>query len=186
LSAQIGRGATIWLTGLPGAGKTTLALALRAALTADGHPVCILDGDELRQGLSGDLGFSPADRGEQARRAAHVAVLLSRSDVLAIVALVSPFAHDRRAARRIHAERGLPFLEVWVDTPLSICERRDPSGLYTRARSGALAELTGMGAPYEPPLEAELRVSGCEETPQGAASRVIRALSLRLAPELVR
>src|SRR5205085_5193687 len=140
------RGATVWLTGIPAAGKTTLAAALEQALRERGLPACILDGDVLRRGLSSDLGLSPGDRAEQARRAGHVAELVAKAGVVAIVALVSPFAEDRRSARDAHDEVGVPFLEVWVDTPLAVCEERDPKGLYAQARSGELHGLTGLDA----------------------------------------
>jgi bifunctional enzyme CysN/CysC len=140
-------GATVWLTGLPAAGKTTLAAALDRELTARGRPACVLDGDALRDGLSHDLGFSAADRAEQSRRVAHVASLIAKANLVAIVALVSPYLVDRRRAREIHDELGLPFIEVWVDTPLAICERRDPKTLYARGRAGTLGGVTGLDAP---------------------------------------
>jgi len=110
----------------------------------------VLDGDVLREGLSSDLGLTRADRAEQARRAAHVAAIVAASGFVAIVALVSPYADDRQRARHIHEEQGLRFSEVWVDTPLVVCEQRDPKGLYSRARAGSLQGMTGVDAPYEP------------------------------------
>ena len=166
----------MWLTGLPAAGKTSLALALDEHLQRRGVPACVLDGDELRDGLSSDLGLSADDRTEQARRAGHVAALVARSGVIAIVALVSPFTDDRRRARKLHVRQDLRFVEVWVDTPLAICQARDPKGLYARARAGALTGLRGLDAPYEPPQRPELRVNGSGETgrrgrPHRAATR---------------
>lgn len=149
-------GATIWLTGLPASGKSTLAAAAEAALVRAGRPALRLDGDNLRHGLCGDLGFAPADRAENVRRTAHAAALLAEAGVVALVALVSPYRADRDRARAIHAERGLPFFEVWVATPLATCEGRDPKGLYARARAGALAGMTGVDAPYEPPAGPDL------------------------------
>jgi bifunctional enzyme CysN/CysC len=168
------RGATVWITGLSGSGKTTLAAAVRRDLSARGRPNCVLDGDELRSGLSSDLGLSHHDRSEQARRAAHVARLIASSGIVAIVALVSPYTEDRALARQTHD--GLEFLEVWVDTPLSICEQRDPKGLYRRSRAGELGGLTGVDAPYEPPTAADVTVSGYGVTPEAAAAEVIAAL----------
>jgi adenylyl-sulfate kinase len=167
---------TIWLTGLPAAGKTTVAHAVRDELAERGVAVCVLDGDVLRRGLSSDLGMSPADRGEQARRAAHVAALLSGAGVVAVVALVSPYRSDRLGARQIHDERGLPFVEVWVDTPLAICQERDPKGLYARARAGEVPDLTGVGGVYEPPEDPELRVSGDQDSPEEAAGKIVELL----------
>jgi bifunctional enzyme CysN/CysC len=138
----------------------------------------VLDGDDLRQGLTEDLGLSPADRSEQARRAAHAAALIARSGVVAIVALISPYERDRRTARAIHEQRGLPFAEVWVDTPLEVCQRRDPKGLYARARAGAVRDLTGFDAPYERPRAPDVRVEGHNEAPPVTAKRILSALQL--------
>ncbi len=180
----VGCAGTVWLTGLSGAGKTTLAVAARRALIGQGRSACVLDGDALRQGLSSDLGLSPADRAEQARRVAHVAALLCRDGVVALVALVSPFADDRRRARAIHAELGLPFFEVWVNTPLAVCEQRDPKGLYARARAGELQGLTGIDAPYDIPQAPELQVSGYGEPPEAIAARIAALLNQASEPEL--
>jgi len=149
-------GATIWLTGLPASGKSTLAAAIEARLVAEGRPAYLLDGDNLRHGLNGDLGFSATDRAENVRRAAHAARLLADAGTVALVSLVSPYAADRETARALHAADGLPFLEVWVDTPLDECERRDPKGLYRRARRGELSGMTGVDDPYEDPSSAEV------------------------------
>jgi bifunctional enzyme CysN/CysC len=164
---------TVWLTGLSGAGKTTLAFALERELLRLGFPTCVLDGDELRRGLSSDLGLSPGDRAEQARRVACVATLISRSGVVAVVALVSPYVDDRRRARELHENLGVPFWEVWVDTPLAVCEERDAKGLYARARSGKLSGLTGLDSPYEVPADPDLRVPGYGETPEAVAERIV-------------
>jgi bifunctional enzyme CysN/CysC len=163
---------TLWLTGLPAAGKTTLAGAIVRELTRQARPACLLDGDLLRLGLSSDLGHSRGDRREQARRVGHVAALISKSGVVAIVALVSPYAEDRRRARELHEGLGLPFFEIWVDTPLAICERRDPKGLYLAARSGSLRGVTGVDAPYEPPANADLHVLGHHRDPEVIAPAI--------------
>jgi bifunctional enzyme CysN/CysC len=168
---------TVWLTGLSGAGKTTLALAVERELLRLSLPTCVLDGDELRRGLSSDLGLSRRDRAEQARRVACVAGLISRSGVVAVVALVSPYAEDRRRARVIHEELRVPFLEVWVDTPLAVCEERDAKGLYARARSGELSGLTGVAAPYEAPEAPALRVPGYGEAPENVAQEIVELLT---------
>jgi bifunctional enzyme CysN/CysC len=155
--AALGRGgATIWLTGLPASGKSTIAGALERHLVESGGWAYRLDGDNLRHGLNGDLGFDPPDRAENVRRTAHVARLLADAGVTVLVSLVSPYAADREQARRVHQEQGLDFLEIYVDTPAELCERRDPKGLYARARSGDLEGMTGVDAVYEPPTAPDL------------------------------
>jgi len=154
-----------------------MALALERELLRMRYPASVLDGDQLRRGLSSDLGLARGDRAEQARRVAHVAALLTQAGVVAIVALVSPYADDRMRARRIHDELGIPFCEVWVDTPLSVCEDRDPKGLYARVRSGELRGLTGVDDPYEPPLTPEFHVPGYGAAPDVVADRVVRRLT---------
>src|SRR2546429_2557245 len=144
-------GATLWFTGLPGAGKSTVAAAVEEQLIAAGRPAFLLDGDNLRHGLNGDLGFDEQARRENVRRTAHVARLIAESGTFALVSLVSPYAADRAAAAALHAADELEFIEIFVDAPLEACERRDPKGLYARARAGEVAELTGVSAPYEPP-----------------------------------
>jgi bifunctional enzyme CysN/CysC len=153
------RGATVWITGLPAAGKTTLGNALAAHLSQRGRAVYLLDGDEVRRGINADLGFSVADRRENIRRAAHITRMLAEAGVVAVAALISPYEADRAAARRLHEEAGLVFVQVWVDTPLEVCERRDPKGLYARARAGELSHFTGVDDPYEPPGDPEVTAS---------------------------
>ncbi len=144
---------TWWLTGLSGAGKTTLAEALAVVLRTQGYAVCVLDGDELRKGLSADLGFSFADREEQSRRVAELARLLNSNGILAIVSLVSPSARGRALAREIVGNSH--FIESYISTPLHVCQQRDPKGLYAKAKRDTSLQLTGVSAPYEAPVSAE-------------------------------
>ncbi|CAA9511743.1 MAG: Sulfate adenylyltransferase subunit 1, partial [uncultured Solirubrobacteraceae bacterium] len=174
------KGTTLWFTGLPASGKSTIAAALEARLVDTGVPAYRLDGDNLRHGLNENLGFSPEDRAENVRRTAHAARLLADSGVVALVSLVSPYAADRDAARAIHAEQDIDFLEVFVDTPLSECERRDPKGLYARARAGEIPEFTGISAPYEPPPSPELTLTASD-----VADAVERAWALLVARGVV-
>ena len=168
-------GATIWMTGLPASGKSTIAAGVEATLLEAGRSAYVLDGDNLRHGLNGDLGFSAEDRAENVRRTAEVSALLADAGVVVLVALVSPYRADREAARAAHDRRGLPFLEVWVATSLEECERRDPKGLYARARAGELKGLTGVDDPYEPPESPDVVVRG-DEPAEDAVARVIAAL----------
>src|ERR671922_2949666 len=165
-------GATVWFTGLPASGKSTIAAGVETHLLEHGRPAYVLDGDNLRHGLNGDLGFSAADRAENVRRTAEVSALLADAGVVVLVALVSPYRADRDAARAVHERRTLPFLEVHVATPLEECERRDPKGLYARARAGELPGLTGGDDPYEPPEAAEGGLSGGEPL-EVAGARVL-------------
>jgi adenylyl-sulfate kinase len=176
---------TIWLTGIPGAGKTTIAKAIERLLHQLGVPCCVFDGDELRQGLSSDLGLSRQDRGEQARRAAHMATILANSGVVPIVALVSPYTEDRQRAREIHDAAGVGFLEVWVDTPLESCAARHTKGRYAAAHALSTVPasptldgsgLTGLTAPYETPTSPDLRVSGDQPHPRAAAIAIVEKL----------
>jgi bifunctional enzyme CysN/CysC len=170
------RGATVWLTGLPASGKSTIAEELERALVGLGRPAYLLDGENVRHGLSGDLGFSPADRSEHARRVASVARMFADSGMVVITALVSPAAADREFARELHEEAGLEFVEAWVDTPLEECERRDPHGLYARARAGQLQGFTGVDAPYEPPERPDVRLRGAHDTIEQSVQRVLDTL----------
>ena len=169
-----GRGRVVWLTGLPGAGKSTVADALERRLHGLGVHTYVLDGDNVRGGLNRDLGFDPADRAENVRRVAEVAALMLDAGLTVIVALVSPFSADRAAARNLFAPGD--FVEVWVDTPLAVCARRDPKGLYARANSGALSSMTGVGQSYEPPAAAEVVVDGTAPLDQ-AVARLVAAVT---------
>ena len=149
---HLGRvGATIWLTGLSGSGKSTIGAALESALVLSSVPAYRLDGDNVRHGLNCNLGFSAADRQENIRRIAEVAKLFADAGNVAITAFISPYSADRDRAREIHQRAGLTFLEIHVDAPLEVCELRDPKGLYAQARAGKLKGFTGIDDPYEPP-----------------------------------
>lgn len=151
------RPAIAWLTGLSGAGKSTIADVVDRALTEAGRSSMVLDGDNLRQGLNRDLGFTAADRAENIRRAAETARLMAEAGLVVIVSLISPFRAEREAARTIAGD--IPFLEVFIDTPLSVCEARDPKGLYDRARAGKIPNFTGISAPYEAPTAPDLSLA---------------------------
>jgi bifunctional enzyme CysN/CysC len=167
-------GAVVWLTGLPGSGKSTLARALeRRLFSNDGSPI-LLDGDTLRAGLNGDLGFSAADRSENIRRLAEVAAHLARNGHIAIVAAVSPSREDRAAARRI---ADAFFREVYVATPAEVCEGRDPKGHYAKARAGALHGFTGIGNDYQPPADCELTIDTSTRPVTDATDEIERMLA---------
>jgi bifunctional enzyme CysN/CysC len=166
-------GATILFTGLSGSGKSTIAAAVEEAFVMSGRAAFMLDGDNLRHGICGDLGFSEKDRTENVRRAGEVARMFAESGALALVSLISPCAEDRRQIRSLHMEAGLPFMEVYMDTPLDECERRDPKGLYARARAGQLPGFTGIDATYEPPENAELVLHPSSGTISEQASSVL-------------
>ena len=158
-------GATLWLTGLPSAGKTTLATALAARLGADGvERVELLDGDEVREFLSQGLGFSREDRDTHVLRIGWVAATLARHGVLVLASVISPFAATRDAVRDLHGTKGAGFLEVHVATPVAVCSERDVKGLYARQAAGELTGLTGVDAPYEAPAAPDLRVPTHEQT----------------------
>ncbi len=161
---------------MPCAGKSTLARAIRDRAEKLGLACRVLDGDELRRTISADLGFSPSDRAEQARRACRLAQEEASAGALAVAALVSPYTADREAARRNHEEDGLRFVEVFVATPLAECERRDDRGLYAAARTGEIENVTGVTAPYEPPERPEITVRS-SESPEEAAERILASLN---------
>ena len=173
------RGATVWLTGLPASGKSTIAAALEERIARDGYRAYRLDGDNLRYGLNSDLGFEPGDRAENIRRVAHVASLFADSGTIAIVSVISPYEVDRQVARSIHEGGELEFLEVWVNTPLEECERRDPKGQYARARVGKITGFTGVDAPYERPGDADVELRPCEEPLEELVERLVGELRAR-------
>lgn len=169
-------GGVVWLTGLSGAGKTTIARALELELRRAGRAVCVLDGDCLRRGLCSDLGFTPADRQENIRRVGEVARLFADAGLICVVALISPYRLDRARARA--AAPAGRFLEVYVNSPLAVCEGRDPKGLYARARAGELKNFTGVSAPYEAPDSAEIEL----HTDQHSVAKCVAELCARLEP----
>jgi adenylyl-sulfate kinase len=169
-------GATVWFTGLPASGKSTIAAGIEAHLLRQGRSAYILDGDNLRHGLNGDLGFSASDRTENVRRTAEVAALLADAGVVVLVSLVSPYRADRAAARAVHERRGLPFVEVHVATSLEECERRDPKGLYARARRGEIGDFTGIDDPYEPPACADVELGRGDLPLKAAVDLLVRRL----------
>jgi bifunctional enzyme CysN/CysC len=162
-------GATVWFTGLSGSGKSTVADAVATRLLAAGRAVYVLDGDNVRHGLNADLGFSATDRAENVRRIGEVARLVADAGLVALVPVVSPYRADRDRVRAAHDLAALPFVEVFVDTPLATCEARDPKGLYAKARAGELTGMTGIDDPYEPPTAPELHLAPAPLDDQVAA-----------------
>lgn len=171
-----GQGVTVWLTGLSGSGKSTVAVQLERQLIEAGRTAYLLDGDNLRQGLNGDLGFSAEDRDENVRRVGHVARLFCDAGVVAIVPLISPYRAARDFARSLHDAADLPFIEVFVDTPLEVCEQRDPKGLYKKARAGEITGMTGIDDPYEAPLNPERRYTPEDGSAKEVAAKLMASL----------
>ncbi|MFE0135604.1 adenylyl-sulfate kinase [Streptomyces sp. NPDC059037] len=168
-------GATIWLTGLPSAGKTTIAYELAGKLGEDGHRVEVLDGDEIREFLSAGLGFSREDRHTNVQRIGFVAELLARNGVKVLVPVIAPFADSREAVRGRHQTGGTPYIEVHVATPVEVCSVRDVKGLYAKQAAGEISGLTGVDDPYEAPESPDLRIESQDQTVQESAA-ALRAL----------
>ncbi len=168
-----GKGLTVWLTGLSGSGKSTIAMELESKLIDRGRAAYVLDGDNLRHGINSDLGFSPADRGENVRRVSEIARLMADAGLVVLVPIISPYANGRGQARAAHEAAGIGFIEVFVDTPLEVCEERDPKGLYARARAGEIKDMTGIDAPYEAPENPVLVIDGAATAAEAAASLVL-------------
>ncbi|MDI2125240.1 adenylyl-sulfate kinase [Yinghuangia seranimata] len=171
-----GRGATVWFTGLSGSGKSTVSVVAERLLVERGVAAYRLDGDNVRHGLNADLGFGETDRTENIRRVSEVARLFADAGVVVLVPVISPYRADRDRARELHDKDGLPFLEVFVDTPIEECERRDPKGLYAKARAGEIRDFTGIDAPYEAPLSPELRLTPADGGPEEQAARLVAEL----------
>jgi adenylylsulfate kinase len=172
------RGATLWLTGLSGSGKSTIASALERVLLESGRLAFRLDGDNLRHGLNSNVGFDAAGRAEAVRRAGEAALLVAESGVIAVVCMISPYRACRDAVRARHAAAGVPFVEVFVDAPLAVAESRDPKGLYRRARAGEITGFTGIDDPYEAPPAPEVRLV----TDRDGVDACVRALVAALPP----
>lgn len=170
-------GATVWLTGLSGSGKSTIAHRAEAELVARGVAAYALDGDNVRQGLNADLGYSPADRTENVRRVGEVARLMADAGLVVFAPLISPYETGREAVRAMHAAAGVPFHLVWVSTPLEVCEARDAKGLYARARAGEVTDFTGISAPYEPPAAPDLTVDTSTMTEADTVAAVLDLLT---------
>jgi len=171
--------ATVWLTGLPSAGKSTIAGAVAEQLRDQGRPVEVLDGDEVRAYLSRGLGFSRADRSENVRRIGWIAQLLARNGVTVLVPVIAPYAGDRRAVRELHATAGTPFLEVHVATPTGTCAVRDVKGLYAKQAAGEISGLTGVDDPYEEPVNPDLRIDAHLQSSAESAAALLAELVRR-------
>jgi bifunctional enzyme CysN/CysC len=171
-----GPGVTVWLTGLSGSGKSTIAYEVEERLVTDGRAAYVLDGDNLRHGINADLGFSKEDRTENVRRVGEIARLMADAGLVVLVPVISPYRGDRDEVRRKHETIGLQFVEVFVDTPLEVCEKRDPKGLYARARAGEITGMTGIDDPYEPPVSPELHLDGSAVGESDAAKAVLESL----------
>jgi bifunctional enzyme CysN/CysC len=172
---RLSKGRTVWFTGLSGSGKSSVAMLVEQKLIEKGIPAYVLDGDNLRHGLNSDLGFSMADRSENLRRLAHVAAILADSGQVVLVPAISPLAEHRKLAREVATDAGADFFEAFCDTPLADCERRDPKGLYAKARAGLITHFTGIDSPYERPRNPDLRLPS-DRTPDELAVSVIELL----------
>lgn len=171
------QGCVLWFTGFSGSGKSTIALALEQALIESGRAAYVLDGDNVRHGLNSDLGFAPDDRKENIRRIGEVAALFADSGMITITAFISPYQDDRDKARSIVEKRGgLKFFEVYVNTPLAVCESRDPKKLYAKARAGEIENFTGIDAPFEAPNQAEIELLTHESDVDACVKQVISVL----------
>ena len=170
------KGCTIWFTGLPSSGKSTTAFTLEHELISLGYLAYALDGDNVRHGLNNNLGFSAEDREENIRRVGEVAKLFADGGVITMTSFISPYRKDRDFARKVHNDAGPCFVEVFVDTPMEICERRDPKGLYKKARIGEIKGFTGINDPYEPPLNPEIVVRTAEHPPHIITAQILSFL----------
>ncbi|WP_262699414.1 MULTISPECIES: adenylyl-sulfate kinase [Streptomyces] len=179
MSAPTTTGATVWLTGLPSAGKTTIAYALAERLRGEGRRVEVLDGDEIREFLSSGLGFSREDRHTNVQRIGFVAELLASHGVTVLVPVIAPYEDSREAVRKRHQREGTPYLEIHVATPVEVCSERDVKGLYAKQAAGELSGLTGVDDPYEAPADPDLRIETHRNNVQESAAEVRLLLSER-------
>jgi adenylylsulfate kinase len=173
------KGATLWFTGLSGSGKSTMAYTLEHCLVQRGHLAYVLDGDNIRHGLNKNLGFSAADREENIRRIGEVAKLFADCGIVTMTSFISPYRKDRDNVRALHDAGKLPFIEVYVNTPISTCEQRDPKGLYKKARAGELKNFTGVDDPYEAPVNPEITIDATNTSPQEATVMLLEFLEKR-------
>jgi adenylylsulfate kinase len=173
------KGATLWFTGLSASGKSTFAFTLEHALVQRGQLAYVLDGDNIRHGLNKNLGFSAADREENIRRIGEVAKLFADAGIITMTSFISPYRKDRDTVRALHVTGKLPFIEIYVNTPIGTCEQRDPKGLYKKARAGELKNFTGIDDPYEAPTAPELTIDATSTTPQQATVLLLEYLQQR-------
>jgi adenylylsulfate kinase len=169
-------GCTLWFTGLPSSGKSTTAFTLEHELIKRGYLAYVLDGDNVRHGLNSNLGFSAVDREENIRRIGEVAKLFADSGVVTMTSFISPYRADRDRARKIHEDAGVRFIEIYVDTPVDVCEERDPKGLYKKARAGQIKGFTGVDDPYEAPENPEMVVYTGKQTPAEVTAQLLAYL----------
>jgi len=170
------RGSTLWFTGLSGSGKSTLAFTLEHKLVSAKFKSYVLDGDNIRHGLNNNLGFSDADREENIRRVGEVSKLFADAGLIVLSSFISPFKKDRELVRKIHEDAGLNFIEVYIDTPLAVCEKRDPKQLYAKARRGEIPNFTGISSPYEVPDNAEIIIP-VSNIPEQSAEQILDYLN---------
>jgi adenylylsulfate kinase len=170
------KGCTIWLTGLPSSGKSTIAFSLEHLLIQQGRLAYVLDGDNIRHGLNKNLGFSAEDRAENIRRIGEVAKLFADAGLMTITSFVSPYRADRDLVRKLHDEAKIPFIEVFIDTPVATCEERDPKGFYKKAREGKIPQFTGVSDPYESPLKPELVLKNGEKKVEETVTKLLTYL----------
>ncbi|PCJ39508.1 MAG: adenylyl-sulfate kinase [SAR86 cluster bacterium] len=171
------QGTTLWFTGLSGSGKSTLAFTLEHKLIEAKFKSYVLDGDNIRHGLNNNLGFTDADREENIRRVGEVSKLFADAGLIVLSSFISPFKKDRQLVRKIHADAGLNFVEIYIDTPLAICEERDPKQLYAKARRGEIPNFTGISSPYEEPDDAEIIIP-VSNTPEQSSQQILEYLKL--------
>jgi adenylylsulfate kinase len=170
------QGSTLWFTGLSGSGKSTLAFTLEHKLVSAKFKSYVLDGDNIRHGLNNNLGFSDADREENIRRVGEVSKLFADAGLIVLSSFISPFKKDRELVRKIHEDAGLNFIEVYIDTPLAVCEKRDPKQLYAKARRGEIPNFTGISSPYEVPDNAEIIIP-VSNSPEQSAEQILDYLN---------
>lgn len=173
------KGCTIWLTGLPSSGKSTIGFSLEHLLIEQGRLAYVLDGDNIRHGLNKNLGFSAEDRAENIRRIGEVAKLFADAGAITITSFISPYRADRNMVRKLHDDAGIPFVEVFVDTPVEVCEQRDPKGFYAKARAGQIKQFTGVSDPYETPEKPEVILKNGQAKMEESVAKLLACLKER-------